>query len=197
MSFAARPFLVFLLVSSALYLWSTTTMSAPDSASAPPSALPPLEVRVKTASIIPPPPSTPPITAVAVQVSVHNKADTPVTLLNWGSPLDPMAKALGVFEIRDADTNEPVALNTIKVGRKLPPSREDFVEIPAGGALDADVTIPMVPLVEGRRYMIQAKGWWQAVWETGFANVASEDLEKMTNALRGEVESEPVPVQVA
>ncbi|KAL3477650.1 hypothetical protein BJX99DRAFT_123067 [Aspergillus californicus] len=188
MLFATRPLFAFLLVGSAFYLYST--MSA---ATRP--VPPTLEVRVKSPFI--PPSFSPPI-AVTVQVSVHNNAKSSVTLLNWGSPLDPKANVLGVFEFRDIHTEETVTLNTIKFARKLPPSKEDFVEIPAGDIVDAEVTIPLVPLVEGHRYTIQAKGWWQAVWEWPLHDIADHDLETMAgpSVQRGEFESEIVPIEV-
>ncbi|KAL2831474.1 hypothetical protein BDW59DRAFT_157901 [Aspergillus cavernicola] len=163
---------------------TTTTESVP-----PPS----LEVRVKPPSL---PSSFSPPVAVTVHVSVHNNANTPVTLLNWGSPLDPQAKVLGVFEIRDADSGESVPLDTISFRRMLPPPREDFVEIPAGGAVAAEATLPLVPLAEGHRYTIQAKGWWQAIWKKALEDVPGEDLEKMTGGQRGEFESQVVLIEV-
>ncbi|KAL4867052.1 hypothetical protein BDV12DRAFT_171883 [Aspergillus spectabilis] len=170
---------------SVLVFYLFSTMSDP----APPT--PKLEVRLKSPSI--PTSFSPPI-AVSVQLSVLNTADSPATLLNWGSPLDPRANILGVFEIRDTDTDEVVSLDTIKFSRKLPPPREDLVQISAGGAVDAEVTLPRVPLVEGRQYSIRAKGWWQAVWEKSLEDVPSDDLEKLTGAERGGFESEAVPI---
>jgi hypothetical protein len=172
---------------SVLVFYFFSTMSDP----APPA--PGLVVRLKSPSI--PASFSPPI-AVSVQLSVHNTADSPATLLNWGSPLDPRANILGVFEIRDTDTGDAVTLDTIKFSRKLPPPREDFVQIPAGGAVDAEVTLPRVPLAEGHRYTIQTKGWWQAVWEKSLEDVPTDDLEKLTGAERGGFESEAVPIAV-
>ncbi|BCS25153.1 uncharacterized protein APUU_41597S [Aspergillus puulaauensis] len=158
------------------------------------SASPPLEVRVVPPSI--PASFTPPV-AVSIQLSVLNHAESPVTVLNWGSPLDPRANILGVFEIRDSDSDELVTIDTVKFTRKLPPPREDFVQIPTGGTIDTEVTLPRVPLVEGHRYTVQARGWWQAVWEKPLQDVPADDLEKLTGAKRGEFRSEAVPITVA
>ncbi|KAL4926143.1 uncharacterized protein BDV17DRAFT_293765 [Aspergillus undulatus] len=158
-----------------------------------PSSLTKLEVRVKSPSI--PASFSPPI-PLSVQVSVLNNAESPVTVLAWGAVLDPRANVLGPFEIRDADTDEFVTLNTIKFARQLPPPREDFVEIASGGSVDAEITIPLVPLVEGHRYTIQAKGWWQAIWEKALDDVPADDLLRLTGAERGSFESEVVPITV-
>lgn len=174
-----------LVALSALYLFSTMSTD---------SASPALEVRVVPPSI--PASSTPPV-AVPIQLSVLNHAESPVTVLNWGSPLDPRANILGVFEIRDSNSDELVTIDTVKFTRKLPPPREDFVQIPTGGTIDTEVTLPRVPLVEGHHYTVQARGWWQAVWEKPLQDVPADDLEKLTGAKRGEFRSEAVPITVA
>ncbi|KAL4886029.1 hypothetical protein BJY04DRAFT_213568 [Aspergillus karnatakaensis] len=158
------------------------------------SSTPNLQVRLQPPSI--PPSFTPPL-SLTIHLTIHNPSTTtPTTLLNWGSPLDPKAGILGVFEVRDVETNEPVLLDEIKFGRKLPPAREDFVEIPAGGEVTAEVTIPRAPLEQGKRYTIRAKGWWQAVWESALGDVPEGDLDRLTGALRGDFESEQVPIEI-
>lgn len=173
---------------SAFYLFSAMST---DSASA--SASPALEVRVAPPSI--PASFTPPV-AVSIQLSVLNHAESTATVLNWGSPLDPRANILGVFEIRDSDSDELVTIDTVKFSRKLPPPREDFIQIPTGGAIDTEVTLPRIPLVEGHHYTVQAKGWWQAVWEQPLQDVPADDLEKLTGAKRGDFRSDAVPINV-
>ncbi|KAL4779451.1 hypothetical protein BJX76DRAFT_361796 [Aspergillus varians] len=159
------------------------------------SASPPkLEVRIKAPTI--PASFSPPI-AVSVDLSVINYATSPITVLNWGSPLDPRANVLGVFEIRDADTDETVAMDTIKFARQLPAPQEDFVQISAGGAVDMEITLPRVPLLEGHQYTIQAMGWWQIVWEKPLEDVPPGDLEKLTGGQRAELQSEVVPIKVS
>ncbi|KAJ0418784.1 hypothetical protein BJY00DRAFT_287361 [Aspergillus carlsbadensis] len=157
---------------------------------APP--IPKLTVRLHSPSI---PASFDGPVAVSVTASVTNTAEAPVTLLNWGSPLDPRANILGVFEIRDADSDEPVALDEIRFRRVLPAPREDFAQIPAGDSIEVKVTIPHAPLIQGHRYTIRAKGWWQAVWEAPLQDVPPEDLKELTGALRGEFVSVPVPIE--
>ncbi|KAL5049364.1 hypothetical protein BDW71DRAFT_204629 [Aspergillus fruticulosus] len=175
----------FLLATSVFYIFSfSTIMSTPT---------PNLEVQLQASSI--PATFTPPI-PLAIQLSVVNNGGSPVTVLKWGSPLDERANILGLFEIRDAESDEVVAINTVKFARQLPPPREDFVEIPPGAKVDAEVKIPLVPLEQGKKYTVEAKGWWQAVWEQPLDDVPRENLEKLAGAWRGEYSSEAVPVEV-
>ncbi|KAL4936582.1 hypothetical protein BDV06DRAFT_204743 [Aspergillus oleicola] len=174
-----------LFAGSLFYLFTTMATES--------TSTPALEVRVKSPSI--PDSFTPPI-PLSIQVTVANNAESPVTFLNWGSVLDLKAGILGVFELRDADTNDVVTLNSIKFARQLPPPLEDFVQIPAGETIDTEVTIPLVPLTEGRRYTIQAKGRWHAVWEKSLDDIPADDLQRLTGAERGTFESEVVPIDV-
>ncbi|KAL4967144.1 uncharacterized protein BDV14DRAFT_170115 [Aspergillus stella-maris] len=155
------------------------------------TSVPALEVQVKSPTI--PASFTPPI-PLSVQVTVANNADAPVTLLHWGSILDPKAGILGVFEIRNADTDEVVTLDSIKFARQLPPPLEDFVQIPAGKTIDTEIKVPLVPLAEGKRYTIQAKGRWQAIWNKVLEEVPGDDLAKLTGAERGDFLSNVVPI---
>ncbi|KAL4805115.1 hypothetical protein BDV18DRAFT_25119 [Aspergillus unguis] len=156
-------------------------------------ASPNLEIRLQSPSV--PPSFSPPI-ALSIKLSVVNRAESPATVLTWNSPLDPKANILIPFEIRNTDTDEVVQLDTIKFARQLPPPKEDFSQIPPGGEVHAEVTLPIVPLYTGQKYTIRAKGWWQAVWESPIEDVPDYDLKRLAGALRGEFESEAVPIEV-
>ncbi|QMW46732.1 hypothetical protein AFCA_010886 [Aspergillus flavus] len=133
---------------------------------------------------------------VPIQVSVHNPSDTPITVLNWGTPLDPSANVLSIFELRDTTENQPVTLPTIKISRRMPPSVDDLVEIPAGSSVEKEVTLPHVPLTMGHEYSVQAKGNWHSVWEGPRENVTAEKLERLGDAQRGKFSSEVVPLRI-
>ena len=133
---------------------------------------------------------------VPIQVSVHNPSDTAITVLNWGTPLDPSANVLGVFELHDTTENQPVTLPTIKLSRRMPPSVDDLVEIPAGSSVEKEVTLPHVPLTMGHEYSIQAKGNWHSVWESTREYVTTEKLEHLGDAQRGEFLSDVVPLRI-
>ncbi|KAF7591472.1 hypothetical protein BBP40_001518 [Aspergillus hancockii] len=133
---------------------------------------------------------------VPIQVSVHNPADTPVTVLNWGTPLDPSANVLSIFEIQDITENQPVILETIKISRRTPPSADDLVEIPAGSSVDKEVKIPLVPLTIGHDYSIQVKGIWHSVWESPREAVTAANLEQFGEARRGEFSSNVAAIEI-
>ncbi|KAF7184821.1 hypothetical protein CNMCM7691_006690 [Aspergillus felis] len=134
-----------------------------------------------------PPSATPPIN-LPINIAIHNPATTPVTFLNWGTPFDPKANLLGVFQINDTTTDHPITIDTIKFNRQLPPSRDDLVEIPAESSMERTVTIPRVPLEEGHEYAVQAKGIWHGIWECPRDQVTDSQLQQLDQ--RGEFESE-------
>ncbi|PYI04775.1 hypothetical protein BO78DRAFT_347072, partial [Aspergillus sclerotiicarbonarius CBS 121057] len=127
---------------------------------------------------------------VTIKVTIHNTSDTPITFLNWSTPMDPNADILGVFEMHDTDTGEIIPLPTIKMSRRGPPFVDDLNEVPATDSIEALVELPRVPLIEGHRYAIQAKGTWHAVWKGPIERVTNHHLENLIEAERGEFESE-------
>ena len=124
-----------------------------------------------------------------ITVSIHNAASSPVTVLKWGTPLDPRAGVLGVFEVCKTGSGQILAPETIKISRKLPPSAEDLVEIAAGQRLDRTVTLPGLHLETGHEYSVQARGIWHAIWEKPLADVTASQLEDFGGAERGSFES--------
>jgi hypothetical protein len=134
-----------------------------------------------------PPSATQPI-SLPINIAIHNPATTPVTFLNWGTPFDPKANILGVFQINDTTTDHPITLDTIKFSRQLPPSRDDLVEIPAESSMERTITIPHVPLEEGHEYAVQAKGIWHGIWQCPRDQVTDSQLQQLDK--RGEFESE-------
>lgn len=136
---------------------------------------------------------------VKVKVSVYNSADTLLTLLRWGTPLDPASGVLGVFEVRSLegkDNGQALHMDTIKISRKLPPMVDDLVEIPAGSALEAVVTLPPLQLHAGREYTVVARGRWQVIWEGRMSDVTPENLETLADAKAGEFVSDRAVVKV-
>ncbi|KAH8432091.1 uncharacterized protein LDX57_009737 [Aspergillus melleus] len=132
---------------------------------------------------------------IPIQVAIHNAASTPVTIVNWNTPLDPRAGVLGVFQVRDTTTDDIVPMDELKISRQLPPSADDLVEIPAGRSVEAVVRLPSGTLVAGHEYAIRAKGIWHAVWETPREEVQGLRLEKFENAKRGDFLSNEVSVR--
>lgn len=177
-------------------LFSSSSSSTATSGTMDPST----SLQIKITHAAAPQGTTP--TTVQVKVSVHNLAEIPLTLLRWGTPLEPAAGVLGVFEVRSLDSNDgndegPILhMDTIKVSRKLPPTVDELVEVPAGGAVEAVATLPPLQLPAGREYAVVARGRWQAVWEGRIGDVTPEKLEGFTDAKAGEFVSDRAVLKV-
>ncbi|KAF4760040.1 hypothetical protein N7455_003597 [Penicillium solitum] len=134
--------------------------------------------------------------ALPIKVSVYNAADSPVTILRWGTPLDPQAGVLGVFEICDTVDQRKLPVPTIMVSRKLPASEDDLVEIQARHTIDVTVNLPILGLEKGHEYSVRAQGTWHAVWPTELSNVTTSQLRDNEGANRGEFLSNESPVSI-
>ncbi|OJD10809.1 hypothetical protein AJ78_08275 [Emergomyces pasteurianus Ep9510] len=120
---------------------------------------------------------------IQLTVSVRNSnPNQAITVLKWNTPLDPQADVLGIFETRDAECGTPVESTVVKITRKLPPTQDDLVEIPAGGVKMVKVTLRPMAMSAGRQYVILAKGRWQALWAGGRDDVTMAALENMGSA---------------
>lgn len=119
-----------------------------------------------------------------------------LTILNWSSPLDPMASLLGVFEVSHVDTGKVIDAPTLMINRKRPPPAEDLIELAAQQEVTTQVTLTGVEFTAGQTYSIRATGRWQAVWNEPKKEVQedSKRLEELSGAMRGPFESEPVVV---
>ncbi|OAS99628.1 hypothetical protein, variant 1 [Blastomyces dermatitidis ER-3] len=136
-----------------------------------------------------------PADPLELTVSVHNNnPNQAVTLLKWNTPLDPQANVLGVFEVREAECGTPVDSLVAKISRKLPPTPEDLVEIPANGVKEVQVTLRPMGFSAGHQYKISAKGRWQALWAAGLDDVIATDSVNMACATSGNFESNVVMV---
>ena len=117
-----------------------------------------------------------------VKVTIENTHPTrTVTLLRWDTPLDKSCFRTGVLTITETATGESVQGPGMKINRKLPPAREELVEIPAKGAVGEDLVLnePWMPS-DGRSVKIVARGSWRAVWAKAIAEVTVEELQAMT-----------------
>ncbi|KKZ60684.1 hypothetical protein EMCG_04668 [[Emmonsia] crescens] len=136
-----------------------------------------------------------PTDPIRLTVSVHNNdPNQAVTLLKWNTPLDPQADVLGIFEAREAEFGTPVDSLVVKISRKLPPTQDDLVEIPADGVKEVQVTLRPMALSAGHEYMISAKGRWQALWAGSLDDVTTASLANMACASSGSFESNEVMV---
>ncbi|KAJ5783269.1 hypothetical protein N7457_005043 [Penicillium paradoxum] len=136
------------------------------------------------------------VVALPIKVSVHNAADSPVTILRWDTPLDPQAAVLGVFEVCDTADQRKLTLPTIMVSRKLPASEADLVELQARQTLDLTVKLPIPGLEKGHEYAVRAQGIWHAVWPTELSNVSPSQLRDNEGAGRGDFRSNDSHVRI-
>ncbi|EKG20508.1 hypothetical protein MPH_02231 [Macrophomina phaseolina MS6] len=142
--------------------------------------------------------SSPPTLSLAV---TNTHPSSPLTLLTWNTPLDPLALQLGLLEVRAAGAHEPLPLATIKVSRKLPPGADSLVTLAPGESRAQEVVLrePIVPLkrAEGGKVAVVARGVWRAVWMG--ADVSEDAVARMGEGeavLSGEWETESVVVEV-
>ncbi|KAK2762089.1 hypothetical protein FQN54_001096 [Arachnomyces sp. PD_36] len=135
-----------------------------------------------------------------LHITIENTADHPITVLKWNSPLDPKAGLLGVFHLTSSSTGEELTLDTLKFNRKLPPSEEDMVEIPAGEKVEADVEVPRVKVGgESDGFKVRAEGKWHGMWRGGVEEVMREKMAEGREGLgdAGTFKSNEVEVTVA
>lgn len=127
-----------------------------------------------------------------LKVTVQNTADSEVTLLKWGNPLDSTASVTGVFEVRDLTANTDVNTDLIKFSRKMPPPPEELAEISPHGLVVTHVGFKMLKLTPGHKYSIRANGWWQSVWRLPKAEVVKEHLSSLSGGVSGQFTSNTV-----
>lgn len=136
-----------------------------------------------------------PETSCQLKATVHNTADHVVTLLNWGTPLDPRANILGVFEVRDTTTDTPVEMVEVMFSRKLPPSSDELVEIAGHDSVTANVILDRAKPPAGKKYSIRAKGWLQTVWDMPKEDAISNHIKELSGGSSGEFVSNTIEVE--
>ena len=101
-----------------------------------------------------------------ITLKVTNKADTPVTLLTWNSPLDRLAIKLGLVTI--TGDGKKLDIPTIQVNRRMPPGEESLAEIAAGASKEETFELfsPLPPIddVKGAKEIVikvegMLRGW--------------------------------------
>ena len=147
--------------------YSLTRMSKPESKT---NGVPGLEFKLSQISKSPP--------SLLVTLKNSNPSST-FTLLKWGTPLDPSALNLGVFKLVDTETGEEVKTDIIKIGRKVPPSRDQLQEIAPGTehAIELVFDKPWMPEKKPAKYRVKVEGTFYAVWEKDAKDVADNELE--------------------
>ncbi|KAJ5560563.1 hypothetical protein N7513_002962 [Penicillium frequentans] len=134
--------------------------------------------------------------SLPLQISIHNPTITPITILRWKTPFDPLASLLDLFEVRDTTTGHTLAADTIKISRKLPASVNDLVEINAGETMTCDATLTGLYFQTGHEYSVRARGIWMALWLKGLLDVTASQLKDLSGSESGGFESNVAVVDI-
>jgi hypothetical protein len=112
-------------------------------------------------------------------ITLKNNADTPYTLLKWGTPLDSAALNTGVFTITTEDGSE-VEQVVLQINRKMPPPQEELVTIAPGTQEEVQVVFdkPWMPEHKPAKYKVKATGDFKGLWDKYGADVSEDELDK-------------------
>lgn len=117
---------------------------------------------------------------LTVKVTIENGSpDKTFSFLSWDSPFDPQAINTGVLCLKD-DSGNNIEGPGLKLNRKLPPPRDDIVEISPGSSVTKELglTSPWIP-TDGSKYQLQLRGSWRAAWAKAAGDVSDRELESM------------------
>ncbi|KAI5928185.1 hypothetical protein F4810DRAFT_182219 [Camillea tinctor] len=162
-------FAVFILFSRRVSLFDK---SYSDAISMTESVASALKVAVRQVSSSPP----------TLAIGVTNTHSSPVTILSWNSPLDPLAVQLGLISFTPAGGNGPVEIPTIMVRRRLPPGPESLVTIEPGQTKEQVLELKnrVVPLEKLRgKVGVVCQGSWMGIWASKADDIAAESLENL------------------
>lgn len=134
---------------------------------------------------------------------VTNNNPGPITLLDYNSPLDKGALAIGLITITPAGRSSPLDLPLINVSRLWPPSRDSLITIAPGDSAVNEITLraPIVSPEElGTKATIQLRGRWNAVWAKKKDDISDESIENpysSSDAFQGEFEAGHLEITVS
>ncbi|KAF2462094.1 hypothetical protein BDY21DRAFT_368225 [Lineolata rhizophorae] len=130
----------------------------------------------------------------------NTHASSTMTILDWNTPLDPLAPNLGVVHIVNSETGKEVEIPRIMVNRKMPPPRVDLVELAPGQSETREILLegPRVSLEKGTRYEVNVSGNYMAVWASPSEQVGETELNQLSGgtAMSGQYESEKVAFEI-
>ena len=114
-----------------------------------------------------------------VVLKVTNSGPTPVTILTWESPLDPLALQLGLVSLTPEGAKEPSDIPVIQVSRQLPPGEDSLVSLDPGASKENEITFrePIVPLNQMKgKVAVSCKGRWMSVWSARRSELSAETI---------------------
>jgi len=126
---------------------------------------------------------------------------TSLTLLSWGTPLDPDGIESGVFQITERSSATKILRAGSRIRHRVPPKRDAFIELEPRHAVTKDIMLegPRVSLEKGKEYEVQARGLWKVVWHASVAHVGEKTLKLSAGAtgfMSWEYESDVVTVKI-
>jgi hypothetical protein len=139
---------------------------------------------------------------LTITATVTNTNDKPVTILDYDSPLDKAALALGLLQITPEGATEPIELPIIQFRRVWPPSKDSLTTIPAGGSAKNEIALkePVVSMEDlGSKPSVKLAGQWRAVWQMEKGEISDDLLDDPTGsggASTGDYASEPLELHV-
>jgi hypothetical protein len=141
----------------------------------------------------------PPRLTITVQ---NTHESSPLTVLAWGTPLDPLVFKLGVIEVTPLGSEAPLQLATIMIKRAMPPRPESLITIQPGEKSSQEVVLgaPVVDeeLLKGHSTLkVRLEGRWSAVWPCEKEDLDKTKLELLGHgegALKGEFDSGEVEI---
>ncbi|OAA70633.1 hypothetical protein ISF_02607 [Cordyceps fumosorosea ARSEF 2679] len=142
-----------------------------------------------------------------LRATITNNNPFAVCLLDYDSPVDALAIALGLVELTpsspaDAAPVQPV--DPIRPNRPWPPKVDYLVEVPGGGGAvvseDIALRAAYVPYGElGARFFARMRGPWRAVVAMRKSEITEEFLERIPerpNTYQGTYESDRIEITV-
>ena len=124
-----------------------------------------------------------------------------LTLLSWGTPLDPDGLESGVFHITERRSATRILNVVSRTRHSLPPKRDAFIELEPQHAVTKDITLegPKFSFEKGKEYNIQARGYWKVVWHASVAHAGEKALKLSAGAtgiMSWEYESDVVTIKI-
>jgi len=119
---------------------------------------------------------------LTVSVKVTNNGASPLTVLTWSLPLDPLALQLGLLVFTPQGAAKPLEIPTIQVNRKVPPDPESLVTFDPGQSRSRELEVKdfVVPTAElfgsNGKATVRCRGRWAAVWPRRADELGEDDL---------------------
>ncbi|RDL40147.1 uncharacterized protein BP5553_00126 [Venustampulla echinocandica] len=138
-----------------------------------------------------------------IRVTLTNTSPHSISVLQWLSPLDTRAVAIGAFAFTSTRTNSLAPCLNLKLNRKLPESgsfpadANEIIRIPPKGTVEKEVEAkePDVALTKGERYRVVAQGQWMRVWIHS-GEIDQPEKLSLEDGISGEYKSNELEIEI-